>query len=86
MIGEEDTEHVPDFSLVPVGALVDAASRFDRRQLVRVGFNSDAIVVAQREEIIDNLISEDELLRKFNIDWYVKKKQNQQKKKLNPLI
>jgi hypothetical protein len=26
------------------------------------------------------------LLRKFNIDWYVKKKQNQQKKKLNPLI
>lgn len=54
MVREEDAVHVPDLALVPVGRLEDLANWIDRRQLVGVGFDSDARVVAQRQQIVDD--------------------------------
>jgi len=44
MVGEKDSEHVPDFSLVPIGGGKDGGGGLDWRELVGVGFDADARV------------------------------------------
>ena len=55
MVGEENSVHIPDFSLVPVGSLEDFISRVNWCQFVCVGFDSDTRVVTKREEVVNNL-------------------------------
>lgn len=52
---EEDTEQIPDFTLVPVGAIVERGDRRDGSGLVSVGLDADARVVAYREHVVDDL-------------------------------
>lgn len=53
--GEEDTEHVVDFTLVPQGTLKEAGDTGDGGSLVRVGLDTDARVVADTEEVVNDL-------------------------------
>lgn len=55
VVDEEDAEEVVDLALVPVGALVEGHDGGDRRGLVGVGLDTDAGVVADGEEIVDDL-------------------------------
>lgn len=52
---EEDTEHVVDLTLVPVGAVVEACDGGYGRCLVGVGLHANARVVADGEQVVDNL-------------------------------
>ena len=54
MSDEEDAEQVVYFSLVPVGAVVEPADAGDRRGFVCVGFDADASVVPDGEEVVDD--------------------------------
>lgn len=55
VVGEEDAVHVPDLSLVPVGRLEHLIARVHGRQLVRVGLDPHARVVAHGQQIVDDL-------------------------------
>jgi len=55
MICKEDAIHVPDFALGPIGTEIDARNRVQRRQLVRVGPDSNAIVKTHRQQHVNNL-------------------------------
>lgn len=55
MVGEEHAVHVPDLTFVPVGCLEDAIARIDGRQLIRVGFDADTRIEAQRQDVVDQL-------------------------------
>lgn len=55
MVSEEHAVHVPDLTLVPVGGFVDIVARVNRRQLVGVGLDADSGVVAERQQIVDDL-------------------------------
>jgi hypothetical protein len=52
---EEDTVHVPDLTLVPVGTREDLDSRRDGGDLVGVGLDADTRLVGDREEVVDDL-------------------------------
>lgn len=52
---EEDTEHVVDLTLVPVGTVVEACDGGYGRSLVGVGLDADARVVADGEHVVDDL-------------------------------
>lgn len=53
--GKEDTVHVPDLTLVPVGTVEDGDSRGNGGGLVSVGLDADAGLVGDREEVVDDL-------------------------------
>lgn len=55
MSGEEDAVHVPDLTLVPVGTVEDGDSRGNGGGLVGVGLDADALLVGDREEVVDDL-------------------------------
>lgn len=52
---EEDTEHVVDLTLVPVGTVVEGCDGGDGRGLVGVGLHANAGVVADGKHVVDNL-------------------------------
>lgn len=52
---EEDTKHVVDFTLVPVGTIVERCDRRDGLCLVGVGLNSYPGVVTDTEQVVDYL-------------------------------
>jgi len=52
---KEDTEQVVDFTLVPVGTVVETANRRDGSGLVGVGLDADTGVVADGKHVVDNL-------------------------------
>jgi hypothetical protein len=52
---EEDTEHVVDLTLVPVGTVVEACDGGYGRGLVGVGLDANARVVADGEHVVDDL-------------------------------
>ena len=49
MVGEKDSVHVPDFSLVPVRSGKDGAGGLDGREFVGVGLDANARVETQRQ-------------------------------------
>lgn len=53
--GEEDTVHVPDLALVPVGTLEDGSCRGNGRDLVGVRLDTDTRLVGDGEEVVDDL-------------------------------
>ena len=55
MVDEEDAEEVVDLTLVPVGALEEGHDGGDGGRLVGVGLDADARVVADGEEVVDDL-------------------------------
>lgn len=55
MVDEEDTEEIVDFTLVPVGAVVERCDGRDGRGLVRVGLHPDARVVTDGQHVVDDL-------------------------------
>lgn len=55
MAREEDTKHVPDLALVPVGAGEHLDTRGDVRDLVGVCLDADTRLVRDREEVVDDL-------------------------------
>jgi len=52
---EEDTEHVVDLTLVPVGTVVETCDGWYGRCLVGIGLHANARVVADREQVVDDL-------------------------------
>jgi hypothetical protein len=52
---EEDAEQVVDLALVPVGAIIERGDAGDGGDLVGVGLDADAGVVADAEEVVDDL-------------------------------
>lgn len=52
---EEDTEHVVNLTLVPVGAVVEGCDGGYGRGLVGVGLDADTRVVADGEHVVDDL-------------------------------
>lgn len=57
MTGKEDSVHVPDLALVPVGTVKQATGRGHRADFIRVCFDSDAGLMCDREEVVDDLLS-----------------------------
>lgn len=55
VVGEEDTVHVPDFTFIPIGRLVHFAGGIQWSKFICVGLDTNARVVAQRQQIVDNL-------------------------------
>lgn len=55
VISEEDAEHVPDLSLVPVGSSKHLVRWTNWCQFVCVGFDTDARVETQRQQVVYNL-------------------------------
>jgi len=55
MIGEVDSEHVPDLSLVPVGGLEHWVAGLDGGQFVGVGLYPDSGVEAEGQQVVDDL-------------------------------
>lgn len=53
---EEDTIHVPYFSLVPVGPVKQASNGRDGRDFVCIGFDADSGLMSDREEVVDDLL------------------------------
>lgn len=54
MTGKEDTKEIVHFSLVPVGTVEKTRDAGNGRGFVGVGLDTDARVVADREEVVDN--------------------------------
>lgn len=54
---EEDTKQIPNFSLVPVGAIVEGCDRGNGGDLVSVRLNADARVVADGEQVVNDFES-----------------------------
>ena len=54
MIDKKHTKKVKHLALIPVCAVVESAKRRDGRGFVGVGFDADAGVVADAEEIVDD--------------------------------
>lgn len=54
---KENSEHIIDLPLVPVGSIVKICDAGNRRCLVCVGLHSNPRVVADAQEIVDNLKS-----------------------------
>ena len=54
---EKDTEQIPDFALVPVGAIVETRDRGNRRRFIGIGLDSDTCVVSHTEHVVDHLES-----------------------------
>jgi len=52
---KEDTEQVVDFALVPIGAIEEANDARNRRGLVGVRLDPDSGVVADAEEVVNDL-------------------------------
>lgn len=52
---EEDTVHVPDLTLVPVGRSEDGGGGRNGVDLIGVGFDTDTCVVLNREKVVDDL-------------------------------
>jgi hypothetical protein len=52
---EEDAEHVVDLTLVPVGTVVETCDGRYWRCLIGVGLHADARVVADGEQVVDDL-------------------------------
>lgn len=55
VVDEEDSEEIVDFSLVPVGAIVQTRDGWHGCRLVGVGLHPDAGVVADGEQVVDDL-------------------------------
>ena len=55
VVNEEDAKEIVDFTLVPVGSVVQARDGRHRSGLVGVGLHADTRVMADREQIVDNL-------------------------------
>lgn len=55
MADEEDAEHVPDLTLVPVGAAEEGNDRGDGGDLVGEGLEADAGGVVGGEEVVYDL-------------------------------
>lgn len=55
MSGEEDTIKIVDFTLVPVGSIKEGGDAWNRGCLVCIRLDSDARVVAHREQVVDDL-------------------------------
>lgn len=55
VVGEEDTEHVIDLTLVPQSALEQTSYAGHRGGLVGVGLDTDAGVVANTEQVVNDL-------------------------------
>merc|ERR1711977_278396 len=55
VIDEEDTEEIVDFTLVPVGTVVEGCDGWDGSGLVRVGLHPDTRVVTDRQHVVDDL-------------------------------
>lgn len=55
VIGEEHSIHVPDFTFIPVGRFEDVVARIDGRQFVGVGFDANARIEAQRQDVVNKL-------------------------------
>lgn len=53
--GEEDTVHVPDLTLVPVGTVEEGHGRRNGGGLVGVGLDADALLVGDGQEVVDDL-------------------------------
>lgn len=53
--GEEDTEKIVDFALVPIGTPVESCDAGDRGRLISVGLDANAGVVADAKEVVDDL-------------------------------
>lgn len=57
MAREEDAEHVVDLTLIPIGTVENANQARDRRGLVSVRLDSDAGIVTDAQQIVDDLES-----------------------------
>lgn len=57
MADEENTEHIVNLTLVPVGSVVEGCDGWDRLCLVGVGLDSYAGIVADTEQVVHNLES-----------------------------
>jgi hypothetical protein len=55
VVREEDTEHVPNLALVPVGTLEDLNGRRNGGDLVGIRLDADTRLVRYREEVVDDL-------------------------------
>jgi hypothetical protein len=55
-VGEEDAVHVPNLTLVPVGRTVNFHRGLDGAQLVGVRLDADARVIAERQQVVDQLL------------------------------
>lgn len=55
MVDEEHTKHVVHLALIPVGAIIEGGKTGNGRGLVGVGLDTDAGVVADAEEVVDDL-------------------------------
>ncbi|RMZ94985.1 hypothetical protein BpHYR1_020781 [Brachionus plicatilis] len=53
VVGEEHAEHVPYFTLEPVGTFEHTSNGVNGSQLVCVGLYTDAVVVAQGKKDVD---------------------------------
>lgn len=54
---EEDTEQIVDFTLIPVGTVIEGRDRWNRLGLVGVGLDSYPGVMADTEKIVYDLES-----------------------------
>lgn len=54
VVDEEDTEQIVYLSLVPVRAIIETANRRDGSGFICVGLDSNARVVSDREEVVDD--------------------------------
>ncbi len=57
MTAEENTKHVVDLSLVPVGSIIETADTGHRRCLIGVCLHTDTGVVSDTQHVVDNLES-----------------------------
>lgn len=54
MAGKEDTKEIVDLTLVPVGSVVQAGDAGDGGGLIGVRLDSDAGVMADGEQVVDD--------------------------------
>lgn len=52
--GKEDTKEIVDLTLIPVGSIVQAGNTGDGGSFISVRLDSDAGVVADREQVVDD--------------------------------
>jgi hypothetical protein len=55
MAAKEDAEHIPYFPFIPIRSAEDPDARGYRIDLIRVGLDSDARLMCDGEEIVDDL-------------------------------
>lgn len=57
MSHEEHSEQIVDFTLIPIGAIVERSDRRHRRSFVGISLDTDACIVSDGEEVVDDFES-----------------------------